>query len=69
MKILKAINTDNGKPEVFFLDKIISIKPHGDGIKILAGAGLYWTVDPVSVTVEDLGYTELENLLKGGCKL
>lgn len=65
MRILKATTTD-GKPEVFNLDKILTIAPHGEKIKILMGAGLYWFVERESIVIEDISYKELENLIKGG---
>lgn len=40
---LKAITTD-GKTEYFNSDKIISIKPNGENVKILMGAGMFWNV-------------------------
>lgn len=64
MRILKATTTD-GKPEVFNLDRVLTIAPHGEKIKILMGAGLYWIVERDSIIIEDLGYKELEALLKG----
>lgn len=65
MRILKATTTD-GKPEIFNLDKILNIAPHGENIKILMGAGLYWFVERDSIVIEDLGYRELETIIKGG---
>lgn len=43
MMFLKAITLD-GKTEYFNAEKILSIKPDGDAVKILMGAGLYWNV-------------------------
>lgn len=40
---LKAITLE-GKTEYFNVEKIISIKPDGSTVKILAGAGLFWNV-------------------------
>lgn len=40
---LKAITLE-GKTEYFNVEKIISIKPDGSAVKILAGAGLFWNV-------------------------
>lgn len=48
MKYLKTITT-NGKTEYINADKIISIVPNGDTIKILCGAGLYWNVRAASL--------------------
>lgn len=67
MRILRATTTD-GKTEVFNLDKILNFAPHGDGVKILLGGGLYWTVARDSIAIEDIGYKELEALLKEGLK-
>lgn len=43
MIFLKAVTLD-GKTEYFNADKILSIKPDGSTVKILAGAGLYWNI-------------------------
>lgn len=67
MKILRATTTD-GKTEVFNLDKILNFAPRGDGIKILMGGGLYWTVTRDSIVIEDIGTDELKTLLKEGLK-
>lgn len=57
MQFLQATAID-GETEFFNLDKIISIRPiHGNRVKILMGAGLYWTVHKESikiVTLEDI---------------
>lgn len=57
MKFLQATDTD-GTTEFFNLDKIVSMRPiPGDRVKILMGAGLYWTVEKASikiVTLEDI---------------
>ena len=58
MKFLKAVSID-GDTEFFNLEKIISIRPLpcGERVKILMGAGLYWTVKKESikiVTLEDI---------------
>ena len=65
MRILRATTTE-GKPEVFNLDKILNIAPHGENIKILMGAGLYWFVERDSIIIEDIEYKDLEKLIKGG---
>lgn len=51
MQLLKATTTE-GEPELFNVDRIISLKPSEDGsrIKILMGAGLYWWVWADSIT-------------------
>ena len=41
MKLLKIITTD-GETEYLNLDRILSIMPKGQKVKILMGAGLYW---------------------------
>lgn len=43
MAFLKAVTLD-GKTEYFNAEKILSIKPEGDAVKILMGAGLFWKV-------------------------
>ena len=41
MKLLKITTTD-GETEYLNLDRILSILPKGEKVKILMGAGLYW---------------------------
>lgn len=41
MKLLKIV-TDTGEIEYLALDRILSIMPKGNRVKILMGAGLYW---------------------------
>lgn len=54
MKFLKATTTD-GQTEYFNLEKILTITPiSGDRVKILLGAGLYWTVYKDSIIIWDL---------------
>lgn len=54
MKFLQATATD-GEIEFFNLDKIISIRPtHSNRVKILMGAGLYWTVEKDSIKIVNL---------------
>lgn len=43
MVFLKAVTLE-GKTEYFNPDNILSIKPNGDAVKILMGAGLFWNV-------------------------
>lgn len=60
MKFLCATTTD-GKREYFNLDRILSIRPiDGDRVKILMGAGLYWTVERDSLQVWDMSDREIE---------
>lgn len=60
MKFLKATTID-GDTEYFNLDKILTIRPlpYGDRVKILMGAGLYWTV-----TKESIKIVNLEDIIK-----
>lgn len=60
MKFLQATDID-GTTEFFNLDKIISIRPLpcGERVKILMGAGLYWTV-----TKESIKIVNLEDIIK-----
>lgn len=55
MKFLKATTTD-GDTEYFNLEKIISIRPLPDGerVKILMGAGLYWTIIKDTIKIVNL---------------
>lgn len=53
MKFLKAITTDD-QMEYFALDKILTVTPQGDNVKILMGAGLYWRVKKESMEIVDL---------------
>ena len=48
--------TIEGDTEIFNLDRILTFRPYGDGtVKILMGAGLYWTVYADSIqTVESV---------------
>lgn len=60
MKFLCATTTD-GKREYFNLERILTITPiDGDRVKILMGAGLYWTVERDSMTVWDMSNSEIE---------
>ena len=63
MKFLKATTTD-GDTEYFNLDKILTIRPLPDGerVKILMGAGLYWTVERDSMQVCDMSDRAIENI-------
>lgn len=63
MKFLKATSID-GDTEYFNLEKIISIRPLPDGerVKILMGAGLFWTVERDSMKVWDMSDREIENI-------
>ena len=45
MMFLKAVTLD-GETEYFNAEKITSIKPEKNHVKILMGAGLYWRVKP-----------------------
>lgn len=55
MKFLKATSID-GDTEYFNLDKILTVRPLPDGerVKILLGAGLYWTVYRDSMIIWDM---------------
>lgn len=54
MQFLQATAID-GETEFFNLDKIVSIRPiHGNRVKILMGAGLYWTVYKTSIKIVNL---------------
>lgn len=56
MKFIKVITTDN-EVEFLNLEKVLSIKPMKNGtVKILMGAGLYWSVFPFSI--EEMGSEE-----------
>lgn len=62
MKFLKATTTD-GKTEYFNLNQILTITPlNGDTVKILMGAGLFWTVERDSMKVWDMSDREIENI-------
>lgn len=62
MKFLKATTTD-GKTEYFNLANILTITPlDGDRVKILMGAGLYWTVWRDSLQVWDMSNAEIEGI-------
>lgn len=72
MKFLKArvCESDSwldGKTEFFNLDKVLTIRPNGNGetVKILMGAGLYWDVYTDSLEVLDLGNRDLVATLQG----
>lgn len=60
MKFLKATTTD-GNTEYFNLDKILTIRPLpcGERVKILMGAGLFWTVERDSMHVWDMSDNEI----------
>lgn len=60
MRFLKATATD-GQIEYFNLDKIMTIRPLSDGerVKILMGAGLYWTVWRDSMQVWEMTNDEI----------
>lgn len=57
MKFIKATIKSNdfhdGKTEIFNTDKIMTICAHGDGVKILMGAGMSWLVYRDSIEVID----------------
>ena len=56
MLFLKAITTE-GNTEYFNIEKILTIKPYGENLnslKILMGAGLYWTVKANTVEIVEL---------------
>ena len=62
MKFLKATTTD-GKTEYFNLDRILTITPlDGERVKILMGAGLFWTVERDSMQVWDMSNSEIEEI-------
>ena len=62
MKFLKATTID-GKTEYFNLDRILTISPiNGDRVKILMGAGLFWTVERDSMSVWDMSNKEIEEI-------
>lgn len=54
MKLLRITLADTGETEYLNLERIISIKPHGERVKILMGAGLYWWATAESLAVVDL---------------
>lgn len=60
MKFLKATTID-GDVEYFNLEKILTIRPLpcGDRVKILMGAGLFWTVERDSMQVWDMSNKEI----------
>ena len=56
MKFLKAVTTD-GSTEYFNTQNILTIRPYGENLnslKILMGAGLYWTVKADTVEIVEL---------------
>lgn len=61
MKFLK-ITTIEGKTEYLNLDRVLSIQPNGDRVKILMGAGLFWWADRDSMQVWDMSNKEIEEI-------
>lgn len=62
MKFLKA-TTKEGFTEYFNTQNILTLQPHGENLKylkILMGAGLYWTVKADTVEI-----VELDGILGG----
>ena len=53
MKILKITTTD-GETEFLNLDRILSILPKGEKVKILMGAGLYWWAERETMEILSL---------------
>lgn len=66
MTILKAITKD-GKTEFFNLEKILTMTPSDDGrhVKILMGAGLYWTVKRDTIEILNYSYKDTAKVLRG----
>ena len=65
MQFIKAIDTE-GKTQIINLSKIINVSKYpNDNIKILAGAGLYWEIQPGTIELIDCTndlLKEIENL-------
>lgn len=54
MTIFLKATTTEGKTELFNLDRVLNITPNKNGtVKILMGAGLYWTVYADSIEYID----------------
>ena len=66
MNLFISATTTEGKTELFNLDKVLSFQPDYDRgtVKILMGAGLYWTVYTDSIKTVDC-VNELFLALKG----
>lgn len=64
MKLLKITLSDTGEIEYLALDKILSIKPQGDRVKILMGAGLYWWAERETMEILTLpeNFDEIVNI-------
>lgn len=70
MKFLKAVTTD-GSIEYFNIQNILTIKPYGENLsnlKILMGAGLYWTVKANTIEIVELSgiLVKEKDKIKGG---
>ncbi len=65
MQYIKAIDTE-GKTQIINLSKIINISKYpNDNIKLLAGAGLYWEIQPNTIELIDCPndlFKEIEKL-------
>lgn len=63
MKFLKVTDID-GTVEYLNLEKILTIRPLpcGERVKILMGAGLFWTVERDSMQVWDMSDREIEGI-------
>ena len=54
MNIFLKATTPEGKTELFNLDRVLTITPNNNGtVKILMGAGLYWTVNAESIQLAE----------------
>lgn len=55
MNLFISATTTEGTTEIFNVNKILSFQPNPDRgtVKILMGAGLYWTVDADSIVYID----------------
>ncbi len=65
MQFIKAIDTE-GKTQIINLSKIINVSKYpNDNIKLLAGAGLYWEIQPGTIELIDCPndlFKEINNL-------
>lgn len=57
MVFLKAVTLE-GKTEYFNPERILSIQPNGENVKILMGAGLFWNVKR-----DSLSFVHHDNML------
>lgn len=65
MKFIK-LTSNNGITDFINLEKVLTITPLENGqIKILLGAGLYYTGDGKTAALVDLSDNNINNLVRG----